>query len=155
MNNEFMQEAIRLAIEGMQQGCGGPFGAVIVKNNEIVGRGYNQVLTSLDPTAHAEVVAIREACQKIGDFSLVNCEVYASCEPCPMCLGALYWSRIEKIYYGATQVDAQAIGFDDALFYREIIKLPTERQIPMYEFMRPHALVAFTQWEQKIDKIFY
>lgn len=155
MNNEFMQEAIRLALEGMQQGCGGPFGAVIVKNDKIIGRGYNQVLNTLDPTAHAEIVAIREACQKIGDFSLANCEVYASCEPCPMCLAALYWARVEKIYYGATQTDAQAIGFDDALFYREIIKTPTERQIPMYELMRPEALAAFTQWEQKIDKICY
>lgn len=155
MNNIFMQEAIRLSHEGMQRGSGGPFGAIIVKNNEIIGRGFNQVIATHDPTAHAEIIAIRDACKKIGDFSLTSCEAYVSCEPCPMCLGALYWARIEKIFYAANQIDAQAIGFDDALFYREIIKAPTERQIPMYELMRPEALAVLTQWEQKIDKTLY
>lgn len=155
MNNTFMREAIRLSLEGMKQGYGGPFGAVIVKNDEIIGRGFNQVISTLDPTAHAEIIAIREACKKVNSFSLTGCEIYVSCEPCPMCLGALYWARIEKIFYAATQIDAQAIGFDDAVFYREIIKAPHERQIPMLELMRPEALAILTQWEQKLDKVLY
>lgn len=155
MNKDFMLEAIKLAFTGMQEGCGGPFGAVIVKDGQIIGRGHNQVTNTLDPTAHAEVVAIRQACKNIGNFSLEGCEVYTSCEPCPMCLTAIYWARCEKIYYGCTQKDAQAIGFDDSFFYNELTKEPSERHIPISELMREEALKAFTYWEQKPDKIPY
>src|SRR6187549_461770 len=123
----FMQEAIRLAIEGVNAGRGGPFGAVVVKDGQIVGRGCNQVTSTNDPTAHAEVVAIRDACQKLGTFRLAGCEIYASCEPCPMCLATIYWSRIERFYYGCTAADAAAIGFSDD-FIRQELGLPIEKR---------------------------
>ena len=120
MKEEFMREAIRLSVEKMQAGLGGPFGAVVVRNGEIIARGYNNVLTSNDPTAHAEVDAIRKACAALGTFQLQDCELYTSCEPCPMCLGAIYWARPKVVYYGNTKEDAAAIGFDDQFIYDEI-----------------------------------
>lgn len=155
MNEQFMREAIKLAINGVNQNKGGPFGTVIVKDDKIIARGWNQVTSSLDPTAHGEIVAIREACKQLGSFKLTGCEVYTSCEPCPMCLGALLWSRVSKIYYAANHSDAQKIGFDDSFFYTELKKALPERNIPMIELIREEALVAFELWDQKVDKIPY
>lgn len=155
MQEKFMQEAIQLAIKGVRQNLGGPFGAIIVKDNQIIGRGNNRVTTNLDPTAHAEIVAIREACKNINNFSLQNCIIYTSCEPCPMCLGAIYWARIEKIIYAANRNDAKNIGFDDEFFYQELNKSIDKRFIPMQELLREQALVAFNEWQNKIDKIPY
>lgn len=155
MQKHFMQKAIEFAINGVEKNQGGPFGAIIIKNNEIVGIGNNQVTSTNDPTAHAEVTAIRDACKNLNTFSLEGCEIYTSCEPCPMCLGAIYWSRIEKIYFGSNKKDAAAIGFDDAFFYEELKKSFPERKIPMVEFMRTEALLAFKKWEEKENKIEY
>ena len=148
----FMQEAIRLSVDKMQEGHGGPFGAVVVRHNQVIARGYNNVLRSNDPTAHAEVEAIRKASQLLGTPDLSDCELYTSCEPCPMCLGAIYWARLRKVYYGNTRHDAAAIGFDDAFIYDELDKDPGERAIPMEQYMRPEAQQAFAVWEQKDDK---
>ncbi len=147
-----MREAIRLSIENVQSGNGGPFGAVIVKNGEIIARGANEVTTSNDPTAHAEVVAIRNACQQLGSFQLDDCEIYCSCEPCPMCLGAIYWARPAKIYYANTKQDAAAINFDDNFIYDEIEQPITHRKLPTIQLLRNEALDAFTQWTQSIQK---
>jgi len=152
---EYMREAIRLSVEKMQAGFGGPFGAVIVKNGEIIARGYNNVTSSNDPTAHAEVDAIRKACQVLGTFQLDDCELYTSCEPCPMCLGAIYWARPKVVYYGNTKVDAAKIGFDDQFIYEELDKPTTERGIPMIQFMAGEALEGFRKWEEKADKTEY
>lgn len=150
-----MLEAIRLSRAKMKANHGGPFGAVIVRNGRIVGRGWNQVTSTNDPTAHAEVVALRAACSKLKRFHLDDCELYTSCEPCPMCLGALYWARIRKIYYANTRKDAARIAFDDALIYQEI-RLPlARRRIPMKQMMRPEALEVFAAWEAKSDRIDY
>lgn len=151
----FMRRAIELAQHGVKSNAGGPFGAVIVKNGEIVGEGWNQVTSTNDPTAHAEVVAIRNACQKLGTFNLQGCVIYTSCEPCPMCLGAIYWARIEKIYYACTREDAASIGFDDDFIYKEIDLAPEERRIKGINFMRDEALEAFNSWVEKADKIPY
>lgn len=151
----FMREAIRLSKEKMEAGFGGPFGAVIVRNNEIIARGFNNVLTSNDPTAHAEVDAIRKACQALGDFQLTDCELYTSCEPCPMCLGAIYWARLKKVYFGNTRQDAAAIGFDDNFIYNEINLLPAERHIPMLQLLPQEAKAAFMTWQQKENKQTY
>lgn len=151
----FMREAIRLSKEKMEAGFGGPFGAVIVRNNEIIARGFNNVLTSNDPTAHAEVDAIRKACQALGDFQLTDCELYTSCEPCPMCLGAIYWARLKKVYFGNTRQDAAAIGFDDNFIYNEINLLPAERHIPMLQLLPQEAKAAFVTWQQKENKQTY
>lgn len=148
----FMQEAIKLSIEKMEAGFGGPFGCVIVKDGKIIARGFNNVLVSNDPTAHAEVDAIRKACQELGTHQLKGCELYTSCEPCPMCLGAIYWARPDVVYYANTKEDAAAIGFDDHFIYAEIDKPITERYIPMIPFMREDALEGFKKWETKPDK---
>lgn len=151
----FMAEAIRLATENVSLRNGGPFGAVVVKNGEIVGSGYNQVTATNDPTAHAEVMAIRDACKNLNTFQLDGCELYTSCEPCPMCLGAIYWARPDKIYYGCTKDDAAAIAFDDAFIYEEL-KIPlAQRIIPMLPLYREAALKAFELWENNTKKITY
>lgn len=153
--NLFMAEAIRLSIENVSQRNGGPFGAVVVKNGEIVGRGYNQVTANNDPTAHAEVMAIRDACQNLHTFQLDGCVIYTSCEPCPMCLGAIYWARPDKLYYGCTKDDAAAIAFDDAFIYEELNVPLDERKIPMLPLSREAALKAFELWENNTKKINY
>ena len=154
MKNEFMKKAIELSIENINKG-GGPFGCVIVKDNKIIAEGSNKVTTTNDPTAHGEIVAIREACKKLNDFSLNGCELYSTCEPCPMCLSAIYWARINKIYYANTREDAQKIDFDDSLIYSEFKKTIKERKIPMVQMMRSEALKAFELWDRKTDKVKY
>ena len=149
-----MERAIQLSLDNIQSG-GGPFAAVIVRGGEIVAEGANRVTANNDPTAHAEIVAIREACQKLGMFSLQECEIFTSCEPCPMCLGAIYWARLAKIYYANTAVDAAAIGFDDSFIYGEFTRPPGLRKIPMIPILRDQALRVFHAWQQKQDKIFY
>ena len=150
-----MQEAIRMAIENVEQGNGGPFGAVVVKNNKIVGRGVNRVTTTNDPTAHAEVMAIRDACKNLDDFQLANCEIYTTCEPCPMCLGAIYWARPDKIYFGATKIDAAEINFDDSFIYDEIPLPYAQRKIQTTQIMHAASLQVFDAWKKKIDKTEY
>lgn len=150
-----MQEAIMLSLKGSADGKGGPFGAVVVKNGEIVGRGFNQVTSSNDPTAHAEVVAIRDACNNLGTFQLEDCEIYTSCEPCPMCLGAIYWARPSKVYYANTREDAAEIGFDDAFIYQEIPLPLHQRKIEMIPLGREEAQKAFQFWKDKSDKTEY
>ena len=152
---EYMQEAIKLSIEKMQAGFGGPFGAVIVKDGKIIARGFNNVTSSNDPTAHAEVDAIRKACKELGTFQLDDCELYTSCEPCPMCLGAIYWARPKVVYYGNTKADAAQIGFDDQFIYDEIEKPLAERSIPMVQFMAEEAQEGFKKWAEKSDKTEY
>lgn len=154
-HTQFMAEAIRLATENVSLRNGGPFGAVVVKNGEVVGRGYNQVTANNDPTAHAEVMAIRDACQTLQTFQLDGCVVYTSCEPCPMCLGAIYWARPDKLYYGCTKDDAAAIAFDDAFIYEELNVPLHERKIPMLPLSREAALKAFELWENNATKITY
>jgi len=152
---QFMSEAIRLATENVKSGNGGPFGAVIVKNGKIISRGVNQVTSNNDPTAHAEVVAIRDACKNLGSFQLDGCEVYASCEPCPMCLGAIYWARPDKLYFAGTKKDAADIGFDDSFIYDEI-NIPYEkRNINTLHVKHTDALLPFNEWKNKEDKIEY
>lgn len=152
MKEEFMREAIRLSMEKMLAGYGGPFGAVVVRNGEIIARGFNKVLSSNDPTAHAEVEAIRQACAVLGTYQLTDCELYTSCEPCPMCLGAIYWARPKAVYYGNTKEDAAAIGFDDQFIYKEIGLPYEERSIPMYPLLREEALEGFRAWLEKPDR---
>jgi guanine deaminase len=154
-SEKFMQRAIDLSRKNVESGNGGPFGAVIVKEGKIVGEGSNNVTASNDPTAHAEVEAIRNACKEINNFDLTGCEIYASCEPCPMCLSAIYWARVSKIYFANTKSDAAAIHFDDALIYEEIPKTWKHRKIPSQQFMRDEALKVFQLWEKKADKIPY
>ncbi len=155
-NHEFfMQASIQLAFEGMRSRQGGPFGAVIVKDGEIIGRGNNRVAATLDPTAHAEVVAIRDACQRLGHFQLEDCVLYTSCEPCPMCLGAIYWARPKAFYFACTKHDAAAIGFDDQFIYDEIEKPIAERKIPTIPLLREEALKAFEEWQNMPDKFVY
>jgi guanine deaminase len=151
MNSEFMQEAIRLARESR----GGPFGAVVVKDGQIIARGSNEVTTQNDPTAHAEVIAIREACRAVGDFQLRGAEIYASCEPCPMCLAAIYWARLEKCYFALTRQDAATMGFDDEILYREFAMPAGERTLPLIPVGRDDALVLVREWNAKPDKIRY
>tara|TARA_B100001123_G_scaffold355489_1_gene408595 strand:- start:13 stop:477 length:465 start_codon:yes stop_codon:yes gene_type:complete len=154
MKNEFMKRAIELSIESVNKG-GGPFGCVIVKNEKIISEGSNKVTSSNDPTAHGEIVAIREACKKINNFSLGGCELYSNCEPCPMCLSAIYWARIDKIYYANTREDARKIDFDDSLIYAELQKSIDKRKILMIQMMRSEALKAFELWDKKTDKVKY
>ena len=154
MNKEFMKMAIELSIESVNKG-GGPFGSVIVKDNKIIAEGSNKVTSTNDPTAHGEIVAIREACKKLNNFSLSGCELYSTCEPCPMCLSAIYWARIDKIYYANTREDAQKIDFDDSFIYSEINKEIKDRKIKMYQIHRDQALEAFKIWKNKEDKIKY
>jgi len=151
----FMKEAIRLSREGMKNNEGGPFGCVIVKEGQIIGRGNNRVTSSNDPTAHAEVVAIREACQNINDFQLKGCTVYTSCEPCPMCLGAIYWARPDKIYFACSREDAAAIDFDDDFLYKEIPLPLDQRKIETRQILREEGNKVFVEWSEKVDKIEY
>ena len=153
--HEFMDEAIQAAIMGLEANEGGPFGCVVVKDGIIVGRGNNKVTSTNDPTAHAEVLAIKDACNNLSSFQLEGCVIYASSEPCPMCLGAIYWARPDKVYFGCNHEDAAKIGFDDEFIYKEI-QLPIEkRSIPFEKFARNKALVAFEKWEAKENKIEY
>jgi tRNA(Arg) A34 adenosine deaminase TadA len=152
---EFMQEAIRLSIENVTSGNGGPFGAVIVKDGKIIARGANGVTSTNDPTAHAEVVAIRNACKELGTFQLDGCEIYTSCEPCPMCLGAIYWARPDKMYFANTKKDAADINFDDQFIYEELELPYAHRKLVTEQFMREEALEAFRLWASSQDKIEY
>jgi guanine deaminase len=152
---KFMHEAIALSQKGILLNHGGPFGCIIVKGDEIVGRGNNQVTSTNDPTAHAEVVAIRDACKKLNSFQLDECEVYSSCEPCPMCLGAIYWARPKKIYYANNRQDAARIGFDDSMIYDEMSAKIDERKIPIISLGRDEALKVFEEWMRKEDKTAY
>ncbi|RFP65590.1 nucleoside deaminase [Hymenobacter lapidiphilus] len=154
-NPEFMREAIRLSIEKMQAGHGGPFGAVVVRNGEIIARGFNQVTSTHDPTCHAEVDAIRKACAALGTFQLTDCDLYTSCEPCPMCLGAIYWARPRRVFYGNTKQDAAAIGFDDQFIYEELEKPLDQRHLPMQPMLRDEALAGFRAWEQHEARLNY
>lgn len=151
----FMREAIKLAKSGMRTKEGGPFGALVVKDGKIIGRGNNRVASSNDPTAHAEVVAIREACKNLGTFQLDGCIIYTSCEPCPMCLGAIYWARPEKFFYACTREDAAAIDFDDEFIYREMVLSLPERSIPAAPLLRNEALPVFEEWKLMEDKVVY
>lgn len=150
-----MREAIRISLQEMRQNRGGPFGAVVVKRGRIVGRGWNCVTSTNDPTAHAEVMAIRDACRRLKTFSLEDCEIYSSCEPCPMCLAAIYWARLRRVYFGNTRKDAARIGFDDALLYREVARPISRRRLPLTPLLRREALVAFAKWAAKTDKVPY
>jgi len=154
-HNSFMQRAIELAEKGMNNGFGGPFGAVVVKDDKIVGEGYNSVIHNNDPTAHAEVLAIRKACENLATFELKDCTIYTSCEPCPMCLGAIYWARIKKVVYACTKEDAAQISFDDDDFYGEMAKDMEHRRIDFEEVMRDKALPLFSKWKVKPDKTNY
>lgn len=154
-DEHFLREAIALACEGMERGDGGPFGCVIVKDGTIVGRGNNRVTSSNDPTAHAEVVAIREACSVLGDFQLTGCTLYTSCEPCPMCLGAIYWARPDRIVFAGSRTDAADAGFDDSLIYDELPLPHTARRIMSEQALREEAQVLFDRWKAKGDKVSY
>ncbi|KYG60752.1 nucleoside deaminase [Bdellovibrio bacteriovorus] len=155
MKKEFMLRAIELSRKNMQAGAGGPFGAVIVKDGKVIGEGWNKVTSSNDPTAHAEVVAIRNACESAKNFSLDGAEIYTSCEPCPMCLSAIYWARIGKIYYANTRKDAAEINFDDDFIYEEIPKAISDRKVPMEQCAHQEALAVFKEWQTKADKVPY
>jgi guanine deaminase len=152
---ENMRHAIRLAEEMMRAGQGGPFGAVIVTDGQVIAEGYNKVTSDNDPTAHAEVVAIRQACTKLGTFSLKGSEIFTSCEPCPMCLAAIYWARLDRVWYGNTRGDAALIGFDDDHIYREIPLAIKDRSIPMARLLPDEAAATFREWDAKSDKILY
>jgi len=155
MNNPFMARAIQLSIEGVRSGRGGPFGAVVVRDGKIVAEGQNQVTKANDPTAHAEVLAIRQACASLGVFQLTECDLYTSCEPCPMCFGAIYWARLSCIYFANTAEDAAQVGFDDSFLYSELKKPHSQRRIPAIQMMREEALAGFRAWAAKPDKIAY
>ena len=154
MKNKYMQRAIELSIESVNNG-GGPFGSVIVKQNKIIAEGSNKVTSTNDPTAHGEIVTIRQACKNLNNFNLSGCELYSTCEPCPMCLSAIYWSRIDKIYYANTREDARKIDFDDSLIYSELKKNINKRKILMTQMMRSDALKVFDLWDKKTDKVKY
>ena len=154
MKNKFMQRAIELSIESINSG-GGPFGSVIVKDDKIISEGMNRVTVDNDPTSHGEIVAIRNACKKLNTFNLSDCSLYSSCEPCPMCMSAIYWSRIGNVYYANTRDDAKKINFDDSLIYSEIPKKNEDKKIPIKQMMRNEALKAFDLWDKKTDKIEY
>ncbi len=153
--SEFMMEAIRLSISNVEEGKGGPFGAIVVKDGKIIASGVNQVTTSNDPTAHAEVVAIRNACIALNSFQLDGCEIYTSCEPCPMCLGAIYWARPDKLFYANSKEDAAAINFDDQFIYEEIAKPIAERKLFTKQILREQAQEAFKKWSESTNKIDY
>jgi len=154
-NSEFMLRAIELATENVTSGRGGPFGAVVVKDGKVIATGANQVTSINDPTAHAEVIAIRNACQALDTFKLDGCELYTSCEPCPMCLAAIYWAHCKAIYYGCSAADAAKAGFDDQFLYEELKKPMTERTMPMDILCEQEALKAFTAWRESPDKVEY
>ncbi len=153
--SKYMQEAIRLSVANVEEGKGGPFGAIVVKDGKIIARGVNQVTTSNDPTAHAEVVAIRNACTVLNTFQLDGCEIYTSCEPCPMCLGAIYWARPAKLFYANSKEDASAINFDDQFIYEEIAKPINERKLFTKQLLREEALEAFKKWAESTIKTEY
>ncbi len=152
---KFMREAIAMSQKGVRENEGGPFGCIIVKGEEIVGRGNNKVTSTNDPTAHAEVVAIRDACSNLSTFQLEDCEIYTSCEPCPMCLGAIYWARPKVIYYANNREDAAGIGFDDSMIYEEMSKEYDDRKIPIRSLSRDEAFKVFIEWREKEDKTTY
>lgn len=153
-SKELMRKAIELSIENIKNG-GGPFGSVIAKEGEIIATGVNRVTSDCDPTAHAEINAIRNAAKKLGTFNLSGYEIYASCEPCPMCLGAIYWSHLDKLYYGNTQQDAASIGFDDEFIYKEIELKPDKRHLPSEHLLNNEAIKAFDEWKQEANKTEY
>jgi tRNA(Arg) A34 adenosine deaminase TadA len=155
MVNEFMERAIALAIENVNSGRGGPFGAILVKNGRVIASGTNRVTSTNDPTAHAEMLAIREACRVLRDFQLTGCDLYTSCEPCPMCFGAIYWARLARVFFGATAQDASAAGFDDSFIYEELRRSLPERKISTRQIMRDQALATFDAWRQKPDRTNY
>jgi guanine deaminase len=155
MSKAFMARAIQLSIENVRTGRGGPFGAVVAKDGKVIAEGVNSVTATNDPTAHAEINAIREACKKLGTFELVGCDIYTSCEPCPMCLGAIYWTRPDRVYFGNTAADAADAGFDDSHIYDEIPKAHSKRKIPMTQMMRDEAIEAFRAWEKEVKKVRY
>lgn len=152
---ELMRETIQLSIENVRSGQGGPFATLVVKDGKVIARGTNVVTSTNDPTAHAEIIAIRAACKLLGSFQLVGCEIYTSCEPCPMCLGAMYWARPDKIFFGNTKNDAAHIGFDDSFIYKEFSIPSNQRKIPMTQILPDEALKAFQEWQLKEDKIKY
>ena len=154
-NDKFMQRAAELALRKMRENSGGPFGAIIVRGGEVVAEGWNQVTSGNDPTAHAEIVAIRNACASLKTFSLDGCEIYTSCEPCPMCLGAIYWARLERLYYANSRQDAARIGFDDEFIYREIALPLDGRKIPAVRIACDSAELAFREWASSPDKTRY
>ena len=155
MMREFMRRAIALAMENVRTGTGGPFAAVIVKGGRVVAEGVNRVTATNDPTAHAEVVAIREACRRLGDFQLTGCDLYTTCEPCPMCLGAIYWARPAQVFYACAAADAAAVGFDDAFIYEELTCVHAERRVPMRQFLREESLAISSLWQQQEKKTPY
>jgi guanine deaminase len=155
VNNPFMARAIQLSMDNVTLGEGGPFGAVVVKDGKVVAEAANRVTATNDPTAHAEVLAIREACQRLKTFDLQGCELYTSCEPCPMCLGAIYWAHLDRVFFGNRAADAKEIGFSDAFIYEEIARPHAQRNVPMVEMMRDEALAGFRAWVQKPDKTPY
>jgi guanine deaminase len=155
MHKFFLQQAIDLALKNASSGQGGPYGALIVKDKKLIASSGNMVTSTLDPTAHAEVMAIRQACKKLNDFQLHDCILYTSCEPCPMCLGAIYWSRLKKVYFACSRHDAAAAKFDDSFIYDEISVLPSERTIPMLHLNLPNALQPFNIWTEMTDKVTY
>jgi guanine deaminase len=155
VTSPFMARAIEIAVENVRSGRGGPFGAVIVKNGKVIAEAANNVTGTNDPTAHAEVLAIREACKKIGNFELSGCDVYTSCEPCPMCLGAIYWARPDRVFFGGSADDAAQAGFDDSFIYSEIAEEHSARKIPMKQLMRNEALEAFRTWQKSTNKVPY
>jgi guanine deaminase len=152
---EYVQEAIRLSIESVRSGKGGPFAALVVKDGVILSKGTNLVTALNDCTAHAEVVAIREACKALGSFRLDGCDIYASCEPCPMCLGAIYWARLSRIFFAATRVDATHAGFDDSSIYAEFSAPLDKRRIPTIQLLHEESLAPFDEWKKKVDKVEY
>jgi len=155
IHEHFMHDAVQQAIKGINNNEGGPFGCIIVKDGKIIGRGNNKVTSTNDPTAHAEITAIRDACKNLNTFQLDGCILYTSCEPCPMCLGAIYWARPDKVYYGCNKTDAENIGFDDAFIYKELNVDLDKRSIPFKQINRKHALKAFNLWQDKDDKTAY
>jgi guanine deaminase len=155
MQEEFMRAAIRLSRAKMRANRGGPFGAVVVRNGEIIARGWNRVTSTNDPTAHAEVTAIRATCRKLKTFQLSDCELYTSCEPCPMCLAAIYWARFKNVYYANTRQDAAKVQFDDEWIYHEVAQPLAQRKIPMHQLLRDEALEVFAEWQAKPDKVRY
>lgn len=155
MHEPYLQQAIKLATDNVDNGKGGPYGAVIVKDNQVIAASANQVTSNIDPTAHAEVMSIRAACRHLNDYRLTGCVLYTSCEPCPMCLGAIYWARLNAVYYACNRHDAAAANFDDSFIYDEINISPQQRRIPMLHINLPNAQEPFVTWNQKADKIPY
>lgn len=151
----FLREAIELAVDNVESGLGGPFAAIVVENDTLLAQGTNRVTTVRDPTAHAEITAIRAACKERGDFQLDGCTLYSTCEPCPMCLGAIYWARLDRVVYAATRDDAAKAGFDDDHIYRELEKSPSERQIPMSQHLEEAAHRPFEAWRRDEDRVEY